>query len=297
MLKKSISIFVISILISITCSFVVLAKPNTTITYTEEEYNLKQKSEPTCDNLVDFEAEIKSPAKIRNIVEEDLKKRNKGIETEIKFDTNKSNNFFVLSKNSSFDRDKAKAYAEKHATEPNTKSYPYYRKSDGAGVDCANFVSQVLYAGGMSEKGTNWGDYNSWFCNTTSASELKKCAITWRSANYFTKHWGNIDGVGANRAEKYTEMTVNDAVKNFNDLYITLWPGDVIQQVGSDGIAYHTQVVHDYGKKYGSTRNDVFIAQHSSDAKEVSLYDYLKYKKDNGYGTDKIFIYEIKSGS
>lgn len=39
------------------------------------------------------------------------------------------------------------AYAEKYATSPNTGAYYYFRNGD-----CANFVSQILEAGGIKQE-------------------------------------------------------------------------------------------------------------------------------------------------
>jgi hypothetical protein len=205
------------------------------------------------------------------------------------YNTNTGNEVGTLDANTVFNRADAKAYAEQYAENPNTTEYPYY--SDG---DCANFVSQVLENGGMAEVGTAWDDYNSWFCNTTDESELTKVALTWRAARYFRRHWGNEDGIGRNRAFAYTEMTVAEALENFDSLYYDLWEGDVIQYGDpyNNNYPYHTQVVHDWGYNANIGRVDLFMAQHTRDEKNISLYQYLSSFRD----PDKryIYIYEIK---
>ena len=186
--------------------------------------------------------------------------------------------------NLDYNRTAAKEYVEKYALNPNTKEYPYFKNDD-----CANFISQVLKAGGMKEVGANWDDFNSWFCNTTDFRQLKKIAITWRSARYFRRHWANENGMGRNRAYRVYAYTVEDALLNFSYIYNTLKVGDVIQH--GTPIPYHTQVVHDkrYNPELG--RNDLFLAQHTYNRLNVSFYKYLFNLNDKA--RRYVYLYRI----
>lgn len=205
------------------------------------------------------------------------------------YGTNTDSIIEPLDANLNFSRPNAKAYAETYAENPNLSEYPYY-----SNADCANFASQVLQKGGMAELGTNYADYNCWFCNTTDESQLTQVALTWRAARYFRRHWGNENGIGRNRAYAYTAMTVTQALQQFDNIYWDLWEGDVIQygDPNNYNYPYHTQVVHAYGYNPSIGRNDLFMAQHTSNVKNVSLYQYLSQFSDpnNRY----IYIYEIK---
>lgn len=67
-------------------------------------------------------------------------------------------NFFEKRTNSYFNISDACAYAEKFALTPN----PIYKYFDGIGGDCANFISQIIHAGGIS-KTKAWTPYtNAW---------------------------------------------------------------------------------------------------------------------------------------
>ncbi len=191
--------------------------------------------------------------------------------------------------NKNYNREKAKAYAEKYALSANPL-YPFY----SLGGDCANFISQVLKAGGLDEIGEKWNDFNAWFCHTSSEKDLKNTAITWRAARYFRRHWGNENGIGRNRAAFYTEMKVIDAIKDFDNLYNMLFIGDIVQYGDplQNNYPYHTQVIHEKGFNLLIERNDLFMAQHSKNRKNVSFYKYLTLldHPDKRY----VYIYRIK---
>ncbi|WP_138204073.1 amidase domain-containing protein [Haloimpatiens lingqiaonensis] len=182
-----------------------------------------------------------------------------------------------------YDRMAAKEYAEKYALSPNLKDYPYY-KSD----DCTNFVSQVLKAGGMQEIGSQWDNFNSWFCRTKYEKELKKVAITWRAARYFMRHWGNEDGMGDNRAYGFYRITPEEAISNFLTIYNNFDVGDVIQY--GNPLPYHTQVIHNKVFNPFMGQYDFFVAQHTVNRLNVSLYGYILKL----LGKDNIYIYLYK---
>ncbi len=172
-----------------------------------------------------------------------------------------------------YDRNAARVYAEAYAESPNVKEYPHY-----SGDDCTNFVSQVLRAGGLEMAGKDYTSFSNWFCYTNDYKLLRKVSLTWRSSRYFRKHWGNENGIGNNTARSYRELTVEEALKNFENIYNSIQIGDVIQygNIENNNLPYHSQVVH--GKHYNisSGKYDVFVAQHTANRKNVSLYEYMK---------------------
>lgn len=205
-------------------------------------------------------------------------------------DSDSLNEAEILDANIGYNRALAKNYAEKYAENPNTARYPFF-----TGADCANFISQVLKEGGMPFTGISWESFSSWFCYTANVSELTKISLTWRVARYFRRHWGNENGIGRNRAFSYTEMTVREAIEDFNKLYSYLLEGDVIQygDPKNNGLPYHTQVIHNRVFNPDIKRNDLFMAQHTRNRKDVSLYKYLKAFKDPD---DRyVYIYKMKN--
>ncbi|WMJ80139.1 amidase domain-containing protein [Clostridium sp. MB40-C1] len=192
--------------------------------------------------------------------------------------------------NLNYDRKAAKEYAENYGLTPNRKEYPYFKDND-----CANFVSQVLRAGGMDEEGTEWDKFESWFCNTTDEKDLTKIALTWRSARYFRRHWSNENGIGRNRAFATATITVQQALDNFNRIYFLLKEGDVIQygEPTNNNLPYHTQVIHDKGFNWKIKGYDLFMAQHTKNSIYVSLYNYLTRLENKNERF--VYIYKIKN--
>ena len=69
-----------------------------------------------------------------------------------------SNNNPTQRKDSNFNITEACAYAETFALKPN----PNYKSFEDIGGDCTNFISQILYAGGVKQTKT-WKPYtNPW---------------------------------------------------------------------------------------------------------------------------------------
>lgn len=185
-----------------------------------------------------------------------------------------------------YNRSLALYYMEKYSLNPNKAIYPYYENDD-----CANFASQVLHAGGLTELGTNWGSFSSWFCHTNKEADLRKVSITWRAARYFRKHWGNENGAGFNRADKFYDMTVIEAVQNYSYLYNLLSTGDIIQygRPENNNLPYHTQIIYKKGYNQALGIYDIFIAQHTKNVIGASLYKYLTMQTDKN--SKKIYIY------
>lgn len=84
-------------------------------------------------------------------------------------------------------------YAKDHA-ESGTYN-PAYPDWTSYGGDCANFISQCLYAGGKSMKGTPGtsaasGNLSNWFSTGTSCN-TSNVSATWRGASAFKSYWTN----------------------------------------------------------------------------------------------------------
>lgn len=126
--------------------------------------------------------------------------------------------------------DKSLKYAKTYATNPNTKEYNYY-----AGKDCANFVSQIIKAGGKSED-------NTW----------KRYSTTWTSAHGFVVYW-------------YAKTNSKTGWGSFKAMSSYLDKGDIIAyDKQKDGRYDHVGFVVDKGT-FNNTGayQDVTIAQHS----------------------------------
>jgi hypothetical protein len=187
-----------------------------------------------------------------------------------------------------YNRNAAKAYAETYALAPNTSQYPHFKEDD-----CTNFISQVLRAGGMEMIGNDYTKYQNWFCYTTNPKNLRQISLTWRSSRYFRRHWGNENGMGSNAAREYRELKLLDAIGNFQNLYDYLEIGDVIQygDPKKSNLPYHSQVIHAKGYNPVLNRNDMFMAQHTANRKNVSLYEYFTLLKDKD--NRRIYLYHF----
>jgi len=175
-------------------------------------------------------------------------------------------------KNSNFDRDAAYSYADDWYDGNNEDDYY------DAGLDCTNFASQVLHEGGMPTASiSSYEDINGW----------RPHSGTWENAHYFRHYWGNVNDVGKNKAYSYTIYTKTSALNNFyNDFYLPLYQGDVIQYATSSGDTVHSQVIYDWDS-YGNMR----IAQHTDN----DIYDLEDYISSTS--RYYVFRYQIKNGS
>ncbi|MGL4731074.1 MAG: amidase domain-containing protein [Clostridium sp.] len=191
-------------------------------------------------------------------------------------------------RNKRYNRDLAKHYAEEYAEKSNVRAYPVFKEND-----CTNFVSQALNAGGIDMAGERYDSYEDWFCYTKDDKQLRKISLTWRSAIYFRKYWGNNNGIGYNKAKIYKELKVNYILEHFDEIYAMLEIGDVIQygDIDKNNEPYHTQIIHEKGFNVSINRNDLFVAQHSVNRKNVSLYDYLKLLQNKDRRV--VYIYHI----
>lgn len=173
-----------------------------------------------------------------------------------------------------YNREAAIVYAQTYAEAPNTKEYPLYKEND-----CTNFICQALHAGGMKMLGTDFEKETAWFCYTREPSTLKKCSLSWRSAEYFRKYWGYNEERGNYIVKEYKEFELEDAINRFDEIYEYLMVGDIIQYASDDKKPYHTQIIT--SKEFNITidKHDIFVAQHSANRKHVSIYQYWRLLK------------------
>jgi hypothetical protein len=189
--------------------------------------------------------------------------------------------------NSFYDRAKAKEYIDTYWDNYNP-AYPTFHQGGG---DCTNFISQVLYAGGMpwaddknpanNKKSTNW------YCKpgATAKDSDKRITFSWKIAAVFKAHW--INKVERHRIYSYTE-----AIQNINELSGEVFLGDVVQFCYSSGVPYHTLAVTGFNRDPDYNVMDIVLASHDIDSNKRSLYrTMLKYPSDY-----KLRVYNIKIG-
>jgi len=186
-----------------------------------------------------------------------------------------------------YDRSRAKQYIDTYWKKYN----PAYPAFSNGGGDCTNFISQVLFAGGVSwvddgnpansRKSTNW------YCKpgaTTKDSE-RRITFSWKLAAVFKAHF--IRRVAAHSIYSYTE-----AITNMNGLSEGVFIGDVVQFCYSSGVPYHTLAVTGFNRDPEYHVKDIVLASHDIDSNNRSLYrTMLKYPSDY-----KLRLYNIIYG-
>lgn len=193
-----------------------------------------------------------------------------------------SNNNFTLAgeKNNNYNRELAREYAIKWAISSNKQYYNYINN----GGDCTNFVSQVLRAGGMDFIGSrkNATSIDSWFYYS---SDLPNRTSTWTSANAFNLHFGK----SGKRVYKYRQYSIEEALKNWDEIYSSIYIGDIIQYTRPNNIAFHSQAITDL-----LDNKTIYFSQHSNTIENFYKDGNLKYYllgKPNNYN---LLIYNIK---
>jgi len=154
-------------------------------------------------------------------------------------------------------------YAETYYSSYNS-AYPDWNSYGG---DCANFVSQSLYAGGKVMKGTPGTDsaaqnFANWF-SKGSAANTANVSSTWRGADAFRNYWQS----NAVAYKQFSSYSV--------DAYNYGYRGDAVSLLNSNGRAYHTLIVVNYG-----SNSDLIYAAHTSSTKTGSL----RSAASGGYG-------------
>ncbi len=189
--------------------------------------------------------------------------------------------------NTFYDRSKAKAYIDKY-----WKSYnPAYPSFHHGGGDCANFISQVLYAGGMpwadDKNPANHKKSVNWYCKpgATGKDSERRITFSWKIAAVFKAHW-------INRVEVHKIYSYTEAIQNMNNLSREVFLGDVVQFCYSSGVPYHTLAVTGYNRDPEYNVRDIVLASHDIDSNTRSLYrTMLQYPSDY-----KLRVYNIKIG-
>lgn len=125
--------------------------------------------------------------------------------------------------------------------------------------DCCNFVSQVLYAGGVPGSSTWYADSWAWVNNTSFK-------------NYFTGKVYNI-----------IQVSGTELMNNFQYYRSLLWQGDAVQ-IGGDS-PWHIYSVHDFAD------GDIKMAAHCDNYLHRSLFDVAKSYPDSNFN-----LYFIKNG-
>ncbi len=196
--------------------------------------------------------------------------------------------FRASAKNNNYNRAKAKEYIDTY-----WKNYnPVYPTFHGGGGDCANFVSQVLYAGGMK-----WVDdgnpshytwFTNWYCKpgATNRDGDRRITLSWKVAAAFRRHW-------VKRSARQILIKYKDAINSMEKLSRELYIGDPVQFCYANGVAYHTLIVTGFAWDKVAGVNDIVLASHTIDSNKRSLYNtMLKYPNDY-----LLRVYVIKDGA
>ena len=189
--------------------------------------------------------------------------------------------------NSFYNRSKAKAYIDTY-----WKNYnPAYPAFSHGGGDCTNFVSQVLYAGGMpwADDGNpaNHKKSTNWYCKpgATAKDTERRITFSWKISAVFKAHW-------INRVEVHKMYSYAEAIKNIDMISREVFLGDVVQFCYSSGVPYHTLAITGYNRDPEYKVRDIVLASHDIDSNRRSLYrTMLKYPSDY-----KLRVYNIKKG-
>lgn len=190
-------------------------------------------------------------------------------------------------KNSFYNRQKAKAYIDKY-----WKNYnPAYPSFSHGGGDCTNFVSQVLYAGGMpwvdDGNPANHKKSTNWYCKpgATNKDYERRITFSWKIAAVFKAHW-------VKRVELHKMYSYAEAIRNMNEISSGVFLGDVVQFCYSSGVPYHTLAVTGFNRDPEYHVRDIVLASHDIDSNTRSLYrTMLTYPPDY-----KLRVYNIKLG-
>jgi RHS repeat-associated protein len=166
----------------------------------------------------------------------------------------------------------------------NNPAYPYW---DERGGDCANFVSQCLFAGGKTMKdkdGDIEKEYN-WFCKPdwTDSTIDKTISRSWRGAKKFMQYWEK-------NSKKYT-IKHADAVKpdswKSETARTHLSRGDVVQFVRPNGTCHHTVYIT---KKY--PKWDYGYAAHTNPHFRKGLWKEFSKK---AYKDWKLYVFHMSA--
>lgn len=169
----------------------------------------------------------------------------------------------VVKASANYSRDKAIEYAKKYYNNYN----PNYSDWTSEGGDCANFISQCLYAGGKKMKGTPGTEsaaqnFANWFSKGNKIN-IANVSSTWRGADAFRNYWQS-NAVG------YKKFSIcNEEAYNYG------YRGDAISLLNSNSRAYHTLMI------VGYSSGDLIYAAHTYNTISGSLNTISQ--KANGF--------------
>ncbi|WP_406445821.1 amidase domain-containing protein [Streptomyces sp. NBC_01613] len=143
------------------------------------------------------------------------------------------------------------AYAEKYWRNYNTA----YRRYNGAGGDCTNFLSQSLYAGGWKQVANSAEDYGTWYSKTSGESD------TW---------------IGVNEWSWFTQTAKRTtALANAYQMDV----GDVLQMdFDKDGSKDHSMMT-----TYRSSSGVPYLTYHDADTYRRSLASLIASYPNSAY--------------
>ncbi|MBM7865748.1 hypothetical protein GTO89_02965 [Heliobacterium gestii] len=180
-----------------------------------------------------------------------------------------------------YNREAAVAYANRYYKNHNPR-YPDFNSRPGRGGNCANFISQCLYAGGMPwvlgppERFT-WTRY--WWCKpgATDRDGDQRITLSWKVTVAFRNHWS---GRVARFSTHSAAAMLNDWSRWFNRLRL----GDFIQLAYANGAPYHTLIL------VAKVGNDIALASQSDDANDQSMRGILESVQKKG---ERVLVYEM----
>ena len=166
----------------------------------------------------------------------------------------------------SFDTTKGIEYAEKYATSKNTPKYHYFRNGD-----CANFTSQILENGGVSQVSGSSSATGWWHTTKTILGiTTHKHSESWSMADTFARYMGV-----SNKTKVHKTFAANVRAGDFITIDFT-----------SDGDWEHMAFVTKKDTQVGSYGYiDYKVAQHTSDYYAWTSSDTNGWESYNNTGT------------
>ncbi len=193
----------------------------------------------------------------------------------------KNNIFKNVYKNDNYSRKDAADYANKYYYDYN-KDYPNFGDNMYEGGDCANFISQCLYAGGMQWIMINndYANAENWWCKpgATDKDGDTRITLSWKTTYGFKNHWQS-------RAAKYSSNTAASMKKNWSNWLNELERGDAIQLADKNSNPWHTLIICDYAYK------DFKLAAHTNDTNSALFNGYILEHRVTG--DDRVLVYQM----
>ena len=149
-----------------------------------------------------------------------------------------------------YDRARAVEYARKWALSRN----PIFENFSGRGGDCTNFVSQAVYAGSCQMDTTpTFG----WYFKS-----IRDRAPAWTGVDAF---FDFMTGAG-----DFPPAVERPGPFGYAAEREYLEPGDVVQLINSNSVAYHTLLITSLGED-----GEIFVSAHTDDALDRPLSSYV----------------------